>query len=53
MCYGSVEARHARRLQLMRMQGETNRMEARNHMLIAVAVVLGLLAFALSMWGTS
>lgn len=38
------QERHNRRMMLMRMQGETNRMETRMYLLWAVAAVLGGLA---------
>ncbi len=41
------QERHRRRVMLMRMAGETNRMEFRSHMLMALAVFLGVVAVIL------
>ena len=41
------QERHRRRLMLMRMQGDTNRLERRMHIMWAVAAVLGGLALIL------
>jgi hypothetical protein len=42
-----MQERHNRRLMLMRMQGETNRMETRLITFWAIAVILGGLALAM------
>jgi hypothetical protein len=42
------QERHQRRMMLMRMQGETNRLETRVHRLWFVAVVLGFIALVLA-----
>ncbi len=41
------QERHERRIMLMRMAGDTNRMEFRSHVLMALAVFLGVVAFIL------
>lgn len=43
------QERHQRRIMLMRMQGETNRMELRQGIMLAVSVFLGVLAIFLSL----
>ena len=42
------QERHQRRMQLMRMQGDTNRLETRMYVCYAVAGVLAIIALVLS-----
>jgi hypothetical protein len=45
--WAEEKARHQRRMQLMRMQGETNRLEHRRNWFIALAIILAGLALVL------
>ncbi len=42
------QERHRRRIMLMRMAGDTSRMEFRSNMLMALAIFLGVVAFILA-----
>jgi hypothetical protein len=49
MTRDAEQERHDRRMMLMRMQGETNRIETRNHIMMVFAIVLGIIAIIFSL----